>query len=160
MEVISLDDLILFDISYENKSYFFQMLKGRRSLIMTTPSNSTSPGRHEMWVDHQKKVFHIDLFGFYGVDTAELFFVDYEKYSSPLNKEDYIIVINCVNLSTFKTDILPYLQDAYKAYAEFKDVYFINPTNPVGQMQLKRVAREVKLLEQFNFLNDASELKL
>lgn len=127
---------------------------------MTTHVNPAGPARHEMWVDHQAKVFHIDLFGFYGVDTAELFFVDYEKYTNPLDKSDYTIVINCENLSTFKTDILPYLRDAYKAYAEFKEVYFINPTNTLGQMQLKRIAREVNLLERFNFLDDKSELKL
>lgn len=127
---------------------------------MTTPINPTGSARHEMWVDHPTKVFHIDLYGFYGVDTAELFFVDYEKYSSPLNKTDYSIVINCENLSTFKADILPYLRDAYKAYAEFKEVYFINPGNTVGKVQLKRVAREVDLLERFHFLDDKSELNL
>lgn len=117
-------------------------------------------GRHEMRVDHAKKVFQIDLFGFYGVAEAEQFFVDYERLTAPLSKQDYNIVINCKELSTFKTDILPYLKDAYKAYAEFKTVHFINPQNITGQMQLKRVAKEVNLLETFKFVNDANEVKL
>ncbi|SES97448.1 hypothetical protein [Paenibacillus sp. NFR01] len=127
----------------------------------TNPSNPNNEGgRHEMWLDNENKVFHIDLYGFYGVDDAEQFFVDYEKYTTPLNQKDYNIVINCINLSTFKTDILPYLKEAYKAYAEFKSVHFINPTNSIGQMQLKRIAREVNLLEQFQFVNAESELAL
>lgn len=128
---------------------------------MTEQMNTAmTKGRHEMWVDMKGKVFHIDLFGFYGVEDAEQFFVDYEKHTTPLKKEEYNIVINCKNLSTFKTDILPYLRDAYKAYAEFKAVHFINSPTPVGQMQLKRVAREVNLLEQFNFVDDETQLHL
>ncbi|QWU13818.1 hypothetical protein SAMN04487895_10152 [Paenibacillus sophorae] len=117
-------------------------------------------GRHHMWVDPKAKVFHIDLFGFYGVDEAEKFFVDYEKNATTLNKDEYSIVIDCQGLSTFKPDILPYLRDAYKAYAEFKSVSFINPQNPVGQMQLKRVARETNMRDKFQFVDDPGKLQL
>ncbi|MDT3429146.1 hypothetical protein J2Z22_004746 [Paenibacillus forsythiae] len=124
---------------------------------MTESANQQ--GRHEMWVDPKTKVFHIDLFGFYGVAEAEKFFSDYSKHATPLNKDEYSIVIDCQGLSTFKPDILPYLRDAYKAYAEFKSVSFINPANPVGQMQLKRVAREVNLQDKFKFVSNPGQLK-
>jgi len=125
---------------------------------MSLTNSGMNPGRHEMWVDSEKKVFHIGLFGFYGVEDAERFFVDYEKYTLPLDKKEYRIVINCLELSTFKPDILPYLQDAYKAYAAFKEVHFVNSPNVVGKSQLKRIAREVDLLDQFNFVDDVSQL--
>lgn len=121
---------------------------------------NNNKARHEMWMDFEGKVFHIDLYGFYGVDDAEQFFVDYEKHTSQINKKDYHIVINCQNLSTFRPDILPYLKEAYKGYAEFKAVHFVNPPTPTGKMQLKRIAKEVNLHEQFIFVDSSEELRL
>lgn len=117
-------------------------------------------GRHEMKTDKARKVFEIDLFGFYGVDDAEEFFSDYEKHTSKIPVKDFNIVINCKELSTFKPDILPYLKEAYKAYAKFKTVSFINPPSMTGKSQLKRIATEVGLLDEFNFIDSEKDLKL
>ncbi|WP_052339912.1 hypothetical protein [Gorillibacterium massiliense] len=113
-----------------------------------------------MWVDEEAKVFRINLFGFYSIEDAEQFFIDYQRHTASLNKAEYNIVIDCIHLSTFQPDVLPYLEEAYRAYADFKGVHFINPLTPVGQIQLKRIAREVNLLEQFHFVKSFDDLQL
>lgn len=45
---------------------------------MTLKTNTGA--RYKMKVDSTKKVLSIDLYGFYSLDEANAFFVDYEKY--------------------------------------------------------------------------------
>ena len=111
--------------------------------------------KHNMLIKNSEKTFLITLHGFFGIEEAEKFFVDYTNHTSKINCNDYSIVIVCRELAVFKPEILPYLKEAYKLYKNFKTIIFINPPKITPKSQIRRIASEENL--QAHFVNTDTE---
>lgn len=123
------------------------------------PSNNAmlGAGTHKMELNIGRKQFIIRLAGQYGLDHAEDFFKQYEKNVSRINPADYHIIIDCSNLNVFKPEILPYLEEAYKAYNAFKRITFINSPNRISLAQIQRIAKKIGLINRFEFVESEAE---
>ncbi|AWB42876.1 hypothetical protein DCC85_00565 [Paenibacillus sp. CAA11] len=97
-------------------------------------------------IDKAKKVVHAVLDGFPAPDAAAKTLQNYNNIVGGIDAKEYSLLIDCAKMGVFQPESVPALEKLFKLYMEtgFKHVVFVNPTNTVAAMQLRRIARGVQ----------------
>jgi hypothetical protein len=95
--------------------------------------------------NHEKKVLFAELDGFPAADAAKHVLEGFDKAVSDINPKEYSLLIDCMKLGVFKPESVPVLENLFQLYIAkgFRKIVFVNPSNAVSSMQLRRVARNV-----------------
>ncbi|NLL31570.1 MAG: hypothetical protein GX258_11195 [Clostridiales bacterium] len=105
-------------------------------------------------LDKVNKVLFIKGVGAIGPADAESFIKNYNNYLSSINASEYTLEFDCVGFKVAGkdretgTDMVPMLKACIEMYKKdgFKNVIFICTGNVIMGVQLKRLGREVGLI--------------
>lgn len=118
-----------------------------------------SNGKYEVSVDRVKKVVKVVFKGMLECSDGDEFFGVYAKATSGVPKKDYNILVNCREMGIFKPELLPYMKQGYLEYDNYRHIHIIESDKAVVNMQFKRIAKELNLLDRISIVKDEKDVK-
>lgn len=114
---------------------------------------------YNMQVDNNKKIFSIEVGGFFKEDEGDKFIQDYTNHTTSFIPSEYSLLIVGKDLSTSKQEMLPILEQVLTLYKQtgFKKYYGILPESPTSKMQLARVIDKIGI--DITPVNSINEIK-
>lgn len=92
------------------------------------------------------KVFKVTLLGgFRTVNTTQDGLSHYNGLLSNINPREYSLLLDCTNCGVYEQAALQQLEQLYKLYMKtgFKHIVFVEAKDPIQNMQLKKVAKNI-----------------
>lgn len=104
-------------------------------------------GSYKISVNNIKKELEMQIVGNFTPEQADRFIKDYNRNVSSINCSDFILRLDCKDLSVVTPELVPALEDCYNLYKQsgFKKVVFEVNNSVVVKMQLSRITRKVGL---------------
>lgn len=101
--------------------------------------------------DQINKAFIITLGGFAETDKASTFVDNLKNEVSKIDPKKFSLIVDSTELKTFKTEILPVLENSYALYMSlgFKRILMVEPRRVTPRLQLKRIAKKVQFTGEF-----------
>lgn len=96
--------------------------------------------------DTLNRVFKVTLSGgFRTASTAQDGLSNYNKLLGSINPREYSLLLDCTNCGVYEQAALQQLEQLYKLYMKtgFKHIVFVEAKDPIQNMQLKKVAKNV-----------------
>lgn len=83
--------------------------------------------------------------GFRSAGTVQDSLNQYDNLLSNMNAKEYSLLLDCTDCSVYEQVALQQLEQIYKRYMQtgFKHIVFVNAKNPIQNMQLKKVAKNI-----------------
>ena len=99
-----------------------------------------------MNLDEGRKCLHVILSsGFASSEKTKNVMDNYYQTISSITPAEYSLLIDCSDMGIFEQNALSYLKQLFNMYMKsgFKHIIFVNPKNPIQNMQLQKVASKV-----------------
>ena len=83
--------------------------------------------------------------GFRSSGTVQESLEQYDKLLGNIKAKEYSLLLDCTDCSVYQQSALEQLSEMYKRYMKsgFKHIVFVEATNPIQNMQLKKVANSI-----------------
>ena len=104
--------------------------------------------KYKFNLNESNKTLELQRSGFFNADDANQFISDYKNIVKNIHSKDYIINIDCKNMSIVKADLVDSLSGAIKSYStDFKKAFFIlDKSQLVFKMQLNRLIKKLQVI--------------